>query len=258
MDVTVTTFAGTSAATPVDQFIYTSTMTVTPANWTSAGLTFVLGNDANLHAYATGTTTDAVAPYPWASVANIVITSPSVPGFNLTITSTGNPIPTGGLTYSGAGGLIITGSGIVALSGTEAYTGGTTVTAGTLVVKNAGAYPAGTSLSVSGGRDLHFRSLAGAGPMNRTVAMPYGHARRHNRRYEPGGFRAECREPGFVEQPAARPASASPWVPCSRGRSVEQFALTPCPPPQGRGEAMRTWPGSGRLQTVRIVRIGSV
>jgi autotransporter-associated beta strand protein len=135
----------------------TPTLIVTPDAWTLAGLTLTLGSDGNLHVYTTGTTTDAVPPCPPASVSNIEITSPSSTTANLTIDSTnGDPIPAGGLDYSGGGGLIITGSGTVNLSGTNTYTGGTTVSAGTLIVNAAGALPDGTSLTVGAGGTFIF------------------------------------------------------------------------------------------------------
>jgi len=132
-------------------------LTVTPADWTSAGLTLKLGSDGDLHVYTTGTTTDVVPPVAPASVSSIEITSPSDTTANLTINSTaGDPIPAGGLDYSGAGGLIITGSGTVALSGTNTYTGGTTVSSGRLLIKAASALPGGTSLTVDAGGTFLF------------------------------------------------------------------------------------------------------
>jgi len=132
-------------------------LTVTPVDWTSAGLTLTLGSDGNLHVYTTGTTTDAVPPVAPASVSNIEITAPSGTTANLTIDSTnGDPIPAGGLNYSGAGGLIITGSGIVTLSGTNTYTGGTTVSSGTLLINAASALPDGTNLTIGAGGSFVF------------------------------------------------------------------------------------------------------
>ncbi len=143
---------GVSAVSTADQFSYIGPLIVTAANWTSAGLTLKLGSDGKLHVYITGTTTDAVPPRPPASVTSIQITSPSSTTANLTIDSTaGNPVPAGGLTYSGAAGLIKTGSGSVTLSGPDAYTGGTAVSAGTLLVNAASALPAGTSLKIGAG-----------------------------------------------------------------------------------------------------------
>ncbi|MGA2253266.1 MAG: GH25 family lysozyme, partial [Thermoguttaceae bacterium] len=125
---------GTDGLATQNIVIGSAPMTVTPADWTAAGLTLTLGSDGNAHVYTTGTTADVVAPSPLGSVPNIEITSPSDTTANLTIdSSAGNPMPVGGLNYSGGGGLIITGSGTVALSGPNTYTGGTTVSAGTLL-----------------------------------------------------------------------------------------------------------------------------
>jgi autotransporter-associated beta strand protein len=135
-----------------------SRLIVTPADWTSAGLTLTMGSDGNLHVYTTGTTTDTVAPVAPASVTNIAIASPSISADNLTIDSAaGDAIPNGGLNYSGAGGLIITGPGsVVLLSSPNTYTGDTTVNQGTLVVANAGVLPDGTSLTVGAGGTFVF------------------------------------------------------------------------------------------------------
>jgi hypothetical protein len=99
------------------------TPVIVPATqWTTpAGLTLALGSDNNLHVYTTGTNSDVVASYPQACVTNVEIASPSGDVGNLTIDSTGDPIPAGGLTYSGDGGLIITGSGTVILSGANTW-----------------------------------------------------------------------------------------------------------------------------------------
>jgi hypothetical protein len=140
VDVTVVSPIGTSASSAADQFTYYSTtLTVTPADWAAAGLTLTLDSDGNLHVYRTGTTIDAVAPCPAADVTNIAITAPSGAAANLTIDSTnGNPIPAGGLDYSGAGGLIETGSGRAVL-------------AGVLQVDDAAALPDGGNLTVGAG-----------------------------------------------------------------------------------------------------------
>jgi len=146
---------------------------VNATDWTSAGLTPTLGSDGNLHVYTTGTTTDAVPPCPPAGVSNIEITGRRYT--NLTIDSTnGNPIPAGGLTYSGGGGLIITGSGTVALSGTNTYTGGTTVSSGTLLINAASALPGGGSLTVdAGGTFIFDPSSTGASIVtSATTAVP--------------------------------------------------------------------------------------
>ncbi|MGA2065001.1 MAG: MBG domain-containing protein [Thermoguttaceae bacterium] len=128
-----------------------ATLTVTPADWTSAGLTLTLGGDGNLHTYITGSAplADAVPPCPPTCVTSIGITAPSDTSADLTIDSAaGDPIPAGGLAYCGAGGLIITGGGSVALSLPNAYAGGTTVSDGVLVAESSSAIPASSALSV--------------------------------------------------------------------------------------------------------------
>jgi autotransporter-associated beta strand protein len=151
--------------------INTATLTVTPDNWTSAGLTMTLGSDGNLHIYTTGTTTDAVPPVAPASVTTIAITAPDSGDINLTIDSSdGDPIPAGGLNYSGPGGLIVTGSNTVALSSPNTYTGGTTIAAGTLLVNSALALPVGTSLTVGAGGTFVFDPSQSAA--NASAAAP--------------------------------------------------------------------------------------
>ena len=130
------------------------TLTVPASTWTSAGLTLMLGSDGCVHVYTTNSVppADVVTPCPLACVANIAIAAPGGTAGNLTIDSTnGDPVPAGGLNYSGAGGLIITGPGIVALCGTNNYTGGTTVSAGTLRINAASALPDGGSLTIGAG-----------------------------------------------------------------------------------------------------------
>jgi autotransporter-associated beta strand protein len=157
--VTVVTPSGISRVSSADTFTYLpAPLIVTAGDWTSAGLTLTLGSDGNLHVYTTGTTTpDLVQPCPPASVSNIEITSPSDTTANLTIDSTaGNPIPAGGMNYSGGGGLIITGPGTVTLSGMSSYTGGSIISSGTLLVSAASALPDGGSLTVDAGGTFIF------------------------------------------------------------------------------------------------------
>jgi autotransporter-associated beta strand protein len=166
----VASFAGSAdyaaaQSPPLTFAIDATTLTVSATDWTAAGLTLTLGGDNNLHVYITGTTTDAVAPCPPASVANVAIAAPSGTAANLTINSTaGNPIPAGDLTYCGAGGLIKIGSGTVTLSGADTYTGGTTVSAGTLVVTCSSALAANTSLTVGAGAIFVFDPSLDATP----------------------------------------------------------------------------------------------
>jgi RHS repeat-associated protein len=138
-----------SAAEAITTVQVQPALIVTPAIWTSAGLTLTLGSDGNLHVYVTGTSTDAVPPVAPASVSKIEITAPSSGSANLTVDSTtGNPLPAGGLTYGGAGGLIKTGLGSVSLSNTNTYTGSTMVSSGTLLVTRWSALLDGSSLTI--------------------------------------------------------------------------------------------------------------
>ncbi len=68
---------------------------------------------------------------------------------------------------TGATALAKTGGGTLVLSGSNDYTGGTTVDAGTLYVTNFNALPDGSSLTVSGGGTFIFDpSVSG------TLAVP--------------------------------------------------------------------------------------
>ena len=66
---------------------------------------------------------------------------------------------TGGI--SGGGGLAKSGGGTLALNGADAYLGATTVTAGSLVLGNAGALPKGTALTLGGSGTAGLLDLAG-------------------------------------------------------------------------------------------------
>jgi autotransporter-associated beta strand protein len=146
-------------------------LVVPAANWTSAGLTLTLGSDGNLHVYTTGTTTDAVTLRVPGSVGNVQVTAPGSATAELTIDSTnGNPIPAGGLSYSGGGGLIKTGPGSVTLSQTNTYTGGTAVQGGTLIATCSGAVPSGGSLTVGAGGVFVFDPAATAATIASTTA----------------------------------------------------------------------------------------
>ena len=74
--------------------------------------------------------------------------------------------PSGVTTYgsaiSGPGSLTQAGGGELILSGSNDYSGGTTVNAGTLIVTNANALPAGSNLTVGGGSFVYDPSAAAA------------------------------------------------------------------------------------------------
>jgi autotransporter-associated beta strand protein len=187
VDVTVTDPGGTSATSPADQFTYTVPLVVLSADWTTAGLTLTLGSDGNVHVYTTGTTSDVVPPAAPASVANIQIASPSNTSVNLTIdSSNGDPVPAAGLMYSGAGGLIVTGSGSVTLSGASTYTGGTTVSSGTLIETSPSALPGGTILTIgAGGTFIFDPTMAGSNIAAASQAARGPSAARADRTAEP-------------------------------------------------------------------------
>jgi len=66
-------------------------------------------------------------------------------------------------TISGIGDLSKIGAGTLVLSGSDTYTGSTTVAAGALVVTTAAALPSGTSLTVNAGGTFLFDPLAASG-----------------------------------------------------------------------------------------------
>ncbi len=93
-----------------------------------------------------------------------IVNAPVVLGDNLVVTGSGtlefsnssSIAETGGqrsLNMSGAGGILI-------LSGTDTYSGGTIVTAGTLALTSAAALPEATSLTIGAGGTLVFDPLA--------------------------------------------------------------------------------------------------
>ena len=66
---------------------------------------------------------------------------------------------------SGSGAMSLNGGGELILSGTNSYTGGTTVDAGTLYVTNSNAIPSGSSLTVGAGGVLIFDPAAQGAPL---------------------------------------------------------------------------------------------
>jgi endoglucanase len=73
--------------------------------WPAAGLTLQLAGDGKLHLYQSGTTTDVVPPYAAAGLNSATVTGLSAGGQSLTVDlSAGQPIPAGGITFSGGAG----------------------------------------------------------------------------------------------------------------------------------------------------------
>ena len=139
----------------------------------------------------------------------------------LTLASSANFAPASGtqLTLSGAiggtGGLSLTGAGLLVLSGTNNYTGGTTVSAGTLQ---------GTASSLQGSTDRqrHTGVQSGGGR----------HLRRNDQRYGDGGqerqraidvqFDRRCKLPDRGQPGHARAARRT-----GRWRSASAFPVAP-------------------------------
>ncbi|MGO9108235.1 MAG: autotransporter-associated beta strand repeat-containing protein [Thermoguttaceae bacterium] len=92
------------------------------------------------------------AAAPWSSAQNMNMSG--IGGSGTVDTTSGNIGLAGNLT--GSGGLTKSGEGLLILSGTNSYSGGTTVTAGTLTVSSKNALPAGTSLTVGDWGPLSF------------------------------------------------------------------------------------------------------
>ncbi len=76
--------------------------------------------------------------------------------------------PHAALAVTGPAGLIVTGSGIVTLSGTNSYQNGTVVQEGTLVVESASSLPDNTNLSIGSGGTLIFGSTPLSSPATAT------------------------------------------------------------------------------------------
>jgi autotransporter-associated beta strand protein len=90
-------------------------------------------------------------------------------------TASGGVKLTGDIGQSGGTyGITKTGSGTLILSGTDSYTGGTTVSAGKLVLAKPSALATGTSLTVGADAASVFNASAGdtSGDMNVTTAVP--------------------------------------------------------------------------------------
>ena len=87
----------------------------------------------------------------WTSAANMTLSggAPSGSG-SVTFNNAGDTIGLSGV-LSGSGGLIATGGGTLTLSGSNTFTGPTTINAGTLSYGASGALPATNTVNVNGG-----------------------------------------------------------------------------------------------------------
>ncbi len=126
-----------------------NTTSTTPGPWTS-------GNLAVFDAAGTSNVTVNSA----ISAANVELADGSQP--------TGSSIT---VNFSGGSSLVKTGGGVLVLSGTNSYLGGTIVDAGTLVVDNPNALPDGSSLAVGQGAST-ILGLAVAAPAAGVSAAP--------------------------------------------------------------------------------------
>jgi autotransporter-associated beta strand protein len=75
---------------------------------------------------------------------------------------------------SGGYGLSKDGPGTMILSGTNTYTGATTVLAGTLIINGANAFPAGSALSASAGATVLLQNGAQVGSFLGAGSLVYG------------------------------------------------------------------------------------
>lgn len=162
-------------------------MIVLPGNLPATGivnLTLIIGTDAKLHIYQTGTTTDIVPPNVFTEVTSVSITGRDNYDEVLTIDfSGGNPIPSGGVSFNGGslgGGsgnsLVVngtSGSDSVAMSATQITVNGSApisysnttffgfnlgagsdsllVNQATLKISQDNAISAGTDVTIDGG-----------------------------------------------------------------------------------------------------------
>ena len=178
-----------------------------------------------------------MATQPAFNAGTITITSPLALTNNITVLAAAGRQLTISGGISGTGQLGVNGTGTVVLSGANHYTGGTEVTAGRLVVDNASAIAAGTSLTVGAGAAALFRPLipmayapAVAASTSQAVVATRksgGRSRRESRRriagslqFVAGPGRFDRRRRGRGEQPRS----------AARDRQVAAAAIRPhCP-----------------------------
>ncbi|MGO9114528.1 MAG: autotransporter-associated beta strand repeat-containing protein [Thermoguttaceae bacterium] len=106
---------------------------------------------------------------PWSSSVSMNLTEG---GGDSTVDTTGGSISLSG-NLTGIGGLTKTGDGLLILSGSNSYRGNTIVALGTLDVTNSEALPDGVSLTVGAGGKLIFdSSMAGGSPIISSAISP--------------------------------------------------------------------------------------
>ncbi len=121
-------------------------------NWNNGSAVTTYSNNSNTSSGDNVTFNDTNNGHYNVSISGMV--SPSSTTFN---NSTGNYTVTG---LNGSGGIAGPGSltkfgtGTVALSSSNTYTGGTNINAGTLILASASAFPSNTSLNISAGAQV--------------------------------------------------------------------------------------------------------
>ncbi len=149
------TGAGTWALTGANTYSGTTTI---GAGTLNANAGTALGNSSSTNTLIfTGGTLQAGGTVTSISTRLVTLTSTGLFDTN------GNSMAIAGV-MSGAGGVTKSGLGALTLSGTNTYTGNTTISAGTIVAQNASALGtgAGRNVSVAGGAGLNYSAAADA------------------------------------------------------------------------------------------------
>jgi autotransporter-associated beta strand protein len=149
----------------------TGSLWLTGMNSYSGGTTLNGGTLAITNANSLGSGTLSIGP------ATLEVAGSFADGRNISLTDPGATIQvdpafaySNNGTLSGPGGLTLTGPGALILSGTNSYSGGTTVEAGTLIVTNNTALPDGTNLTVGAGGTFIFDPSASGSPVSNAAA----------------------------------------------------------------------------------------
>ena len=147
---------------------------------TALGTTNVVVSTSNLNGTGTGNIT-VVDPISWSSAKTLTLTAASDIAINNTITTgaTGSSLilnALGNVTQTaaigGSGSVVQEGTGTVTLSQSNTYSGGTSVTAGTLSVTNTNGLGAAGTIAVSGSGALNINfSSSNGGTLVNSNAM---------------------------------------------------------------------------------------
>ncbi|MBS1187140.1 MAG: hypothetical protein H6R04_1158, partial [Burkholderiaceae bacterium] len=149
---------------------YNGTITISAGTLATAGAE-TIGDAASVMVNSGGTLTlngnETIGKLEGAGAVNLL-------GYTLTVGNAGNSAFIGAI--SGSGGLIKLGGGILDLSGTNTYTGATTVNAGTLALANGSALSDSSAVTVATGAGMTLYasetigSLAGSGNVSITAS----------------------------------------------------------------------------------------